>query len=69
MKITPVHKVVTPPVEKYILELSPEELRYIRYLIYQQEQGASADLAAADRLYSMTECVKDVPLNGDVCFK
>lgn len=49
------------PVEYYVMQFTPEELRYIRYLA-QDAAGAAA------RLFDKLDFVKDVPLNGIECF-
>ena len=58
-----------PPVESYTLILSPEELRYIRYLAELcADIRATAGATATARLHRLTKCVESVPWKPEVCF-
>lgn len=70
MKIDIVRKPpVEQPIEKIVLELTPEEARYIRWLAgWHAGHAAFAGDDAAERLYRKLEAVANVPLDGSKCF-
>lgn len=62
MKVTVKYKEVERPIEKIILELTPKQVRFIRYLTCFHFGPA------ADSLFNALDCVKDVKLDWNVRF-